>query len=50
MKQTMFCFDCKYFEINLGFECPKCGSKNIEIDKEVDNESDDDDRGVLSDD
>jgi hypothetical protein len=43
MKQTLYCYDCNFFEIHFGFECPKCGSRNIDIDKEVDREDFDDD-------
>lgn len=43
MKQTLYCYDCNYFEIGHQFECPKCGSKNIDIDKVVDREDYDDD-------
>ena len=43
MKQTLYCYDCNFFEIHFGFECPKCGSINIDIDKEVDREDYDND-------
>jgi len=36
MKQLLFCNHCEIYIIHLGFECPKCGSRDVEIDREPD--------------
>lgn len=45
MKRLFYCFDCGFFETYLGYDCPKCGSANVEIDDEPNTEKPDDNLG-----